>query len=684
MSEEHQANEDRGTGGLGSRSFLALLLTQGLGALNDNIFRWFCVLQGTKTSLGNTTLSLGLICFTLPYLLLASHAAFVGDRFSKRRTIVTCKFAEILVMAIAIGAMALGGVDETLGIALVFLAVFLMGSQSAMFGPAKLGAIPELVQPEKISAANGYMQMVTTAASALGMFVGFVLSAKADLSTSDPTLAALMWPAGVLITIAVLGTLASLFIEPLTPADPSRRVPNPLKETASNLSLLFRNRPLFRAALGESFFWFLASLATSAITLLGDQVLGLSQTNTGLLEIALVFGVGLGSVLAGLMSGDKVELGLVPFGSVVVVASALGIWTVTHDVDLADRAAAVWPAAIWLSVLGLGAGFFIVPLVAYIQDRSDRQTRGTIIAAANFVTFSMTIVSAILYYLMTDPAWLDWRAPTVFLAAGIGTIPILVYVVWLLPQATTRFGIWLLSHLVYRVRLHGRQNIPDQGGALIVANHVSYVDGFLLLTSSSRPIRFLAHTDHVTRFGLRGLSRAMGVIPIRATDGPRALLASLAEARQAVQDGELVCIFPEGQLTRDGQTGDFHRGMMKIVDGLDVPVVPVYLDELWGSIFSHERGKLLWKLPRKWPYPVSIHIGSAQPCPATVEEVREVVLALRPQAEESGILGAPDADTENEDETAAGPTENEIGETDSTSTPSSSPPEQDAPADSGE
>ena len=648
MTAGQTDSSGRGTGGLRSRSFLALLVTQGFGSLNDNVFRWFCVLQGMKIDeLKTSTMSLGLICFTTPYLLLASHSAYVSDRFSKRKTIVACKIAEIVIMAIAVGAMALGGVDEMLGICLVFVAVFLMGAQSAMFGPAKFGAIPEIVCSEKISSANGMMQMVTTAASALGMFAGFVVSEMADLAPGDPTMVGLLWPAGVLISIATLGMLASLGIEPLTAADPTRQPPNPLKETGSNLALLYQRRPLFRAALGEAFFWFLASLATSAITLLGTEMLGLSRIDTGTLAIALVVGVGTGSVLAGMMSGGKVELGIVPLGAFVVVLGALGLYWSTGDVDLTDpdiQDAVWWAAAAWLVVLGLGAGFFIVPLVAFLQDRSERKTRGRILAAGNFISFGMMIVSAVVFYVVTEGG-LDWEASTIFLATALGTIPVLVYVLWLLPQASIRMFIWLLSRLVYRVKVFGRENIPAQGGALIVANHVSYMDGFLLLTSSSRPIRFVAHADRVNRFGIARLTRLMGVIPIRSTDGPKAIVASLRQARAAVESGELVCIFPEGQLTPSGRVEDFHRGMMKIVDGLDAPIVPIYLDELWGSIFSHEGGRFLGKIPRRWPYPVSIHVGEPQDCPDTVGEVRDTVLALGQQAENMRDVKGPAADT---------------------------------------
>ena len=172
------------------------------------------------------------------------------------------------------------------------------------------------------------------------------------------------------------------------------------------------------------------------------------------------------------------------------------------------------------------------------------------------------------------------------------------------------------------------------------------MDGFLLLTSSSRPIRFVAHADHVNRFGIAGLTRLMGVIPIRSTDGPKAIVNSLREARAAVEDGELVCIFPEGQVTRSGHVEQFHQGMMRIVDGLDAPIVPIYLDELWGSIFSNEGGRFLWKMPRRWPYPVSIHIGEARECPEKVEEVRDWVLALAPTATESSTTNPKKADTQ--------------------------------------
>lgn len=653
MTAGQDEHSGRGTGGLGSRSFVALLVTQGLGSLNDNLFRWFCVLLGMSTpTLGEATMSLGLICFTTPYLLLASYSAYVGDRFSKRRTIVVCKMAEILIMLLAVGAMAMGNIY------LVFLAVFLMGSQSAMFGPAKFGAIPEIVRAEKLSSANGLLQMVTTAASALGMFVGFVLAAQAGIKQDDPSWlqdpgwAQLQWPLVSLVGIAILGTLSSFLITPLTPADRERRVPNPFIETVSNLALLVGNRPLLRAALGEAFFWLLASLATSAITLLGTEILGLDQTNTGLLAIALVIGVGLGSVLAGVMSGGKVELGLVPLGAIVVCTGSLCLYLVTSDVNptLPDtQRAAVWPAAFWLAVLGLGSGFFIVPLVAFLQDRSERQVRGTILAAANFISFSMMIVSAILFFVLTDKSMLDLDAPMVFLVAGLGTIPVVIYVLWLLPQATARFGIWMLSKLVYRLKVHGRDNLPDRGGALLVANHVTWVDGILLTICSSRPVRFLAYTDHISGFTIGLIAKLMRMIPIRNTDGPKALMRSLHTARDAISEGELVCIFPEGQLTQDGEIQEFHRGMMKVIEGTGAPLVPIYLDELWGSIFSFEGGKFFWKLPRKWPYPASIHIGEPQlPAPETVEEVRTLILALGGKAQEMRGETPVDDDTRSD------------------------------------
>ncbi|MBW3539997.1 MAG: MFS transporter, partial [Planctomycetes bacterium] len=609
-------------GGLASASFVALLVTQFLGALNDNMFRWLVILVGSSKIGEATATSLGVACFTLPYLMFATHAGWLADRFDKRRVIVGCKLAEIVLMGIAVAGIFVGNVWFLLAV------VFLMGSQSALFGPSKFGSIPELVRPEKISSANGVMALVTVVASATGTYFGFVLYTPG--LDRNPALADVAQSAAALVGTAVVGWGASLLIRRLVAADPARRFPtNPLVETWVNLRFLGRNVPLLRASLGIAFFWFLASLANQNINVFGESDLALEKSEIGVLLVVLVAGLGLGSVLAGLWSGGRVELGIVPLGAFGIVLSSVLLYVAGSSVEPGvEKSAqqAFWWSGVWLFSLGVSAGLFNIPLEAFLQHRSETETRGLVLAAANFIAFALMLVSAGLFYLMQEP--LGFSASEIFLVTGLGTIPVLIYIVRLLPGATIRFLVWLASHTVYRVRVRGLENLPERGGALLVANHVSWIDGVMLLLASSRPIRLLAETAGFKSRIVKWLARVYRVIPVHSTDGPKAILKSLQTAKEAILAGDLVCIFAEGRLTRTGQLQPFQRGMLRIIDGTGAPVVPVYLDQLWGSIFSHHGGKLFWKKPRRWPYPVTITFGPPLSEPDNVIQVRQAVQNL--------------------------------------------------------
>ena len=310
--------------GIGSRSFLGLLMTQLLGTLNDNMFRWFAI-KTAQESLGDANaLILGIAVFTLPYLLLAVYAGFLADRFSKRSVIVWCKVAEIVVMALGIGAVLTGNHG------FLFFVVFLMGAQSALFTPSKYGGIPEIVRPELLSKANGLMGLVTVSASAIGGFLGYVLFDQcAAALKAGPALFDLWFPAAALIGVAVLGTISSLFITRLKPADPNRKPDlNFVTATYRDLRLLGADKALMRTALGIAFFWAIAALAQTNIDLFGDQILKLKATEIGALMPVLITGVALGSLLAGFISGDKVELGIVPLGALGITISSLLLWIV--------------------------------------------------------------------------------------------------------------------------------------------------------------------------------------------------------------------------------------------------------------------------------------------------------------------------------------------------------------------
>jgi acyl-[acyl-carrier-protein]-phospholipid O-acyltransferase / long-chain-fatty-acid--[acyl-carrier-protein] ligase len=622
--------------GLSSRSFVALLLTQFLGTVNDNMFRWFVIPLGKEVMLNPAqALALGAICFFLPYLVLAPFAGFLADRFSKRSVIVGCKVAELVLMLLGILCVFFGSATS------LFIIVTLTGAQAALFSPAKYGSIAEIVSSDRLTKGNGWMGMVTIVATAVGVIGGNGL--YATLRSQIPSGAVLSahirfddvaLPTGAFLGVAALGLIASLMIRRLPVANTRRQFPwNPVADTVQSLSMLKRDRALLRTALGIAFFWSLASLANLNIDSYGTIDLSLSQEKIGPLLAVLVVGVGLGSLLAGLWSGSTVELGVVPLGGAGICASAFLLYLTGgsfHALATEGHAVSVQHAfvmsCVWLFFLGVSSGLFDIPLEAYLQERSDVRVRGTILAASNFISFACMSASAGLFWAMQT--YLGWSASTIFLAAGLGTVPVLIYVVCLIPQATIRCIVWILSKIFYRVRVRGLKNLPERGGALLVANHVSWLDAILLLLVSSRPIRMLAWSDYVTGWWINWLARMWGVIPIRNTDGPKALVHSLHVAREALEQGELVCIFAEGGITRTGQLQPFQRGLLRIVEGTGCPVVPVYLDELWGSIFSFSGGRFFWKLPRRLPYPVSIVFGKPLADPDDVDQVRQAVQNL--------------------------------------------------------
>jgi acyl-[acyl-carrier-protein]-phospholipid O-acyltransferase/long-chain-fatty-acid--[acyl-carrier-protein] ligase len=621
--------------GLMSGSFLGLLLTQLLTAVNDNAFRWLVIGIGKQTlqeSGGDENIALvltaGTACFVLPYLVLAAPAGYLADRYSKRTVIVACKVAEIGIMVLGIAAILVGNLW------LLMAVVAMMGVQSALFSPAKLGSIPEMLAAEKISAANGLMGLTTVIATVVGMGIGNPL---ADLVAHDFRLGVGV-SAGVLIGVAVAGWLFSLLIAKLAAANPQRTFPwDAVPQMIRDLRTLASSRPLFRVALGLMFFWSVGALAQLNIDQFAFESGADQQADIVPLLLSLVAGLGLGSVLAGIWSDGRVELGILPLGAGGLVINAVLLFTVPENMFVPGTSwtgAYIWAATL-LFALGLSAGLFSVPLEAYMQHHSPPKSRGAVLAASNFITFSGILLTAVLFAGMRAPLrdgqeLLSSRQ--IFLVTGVLTVPVFVYIVWLIPQASIRFFVWLSSKLVYRIRIVDRDNLPERGGALLVANHVSWLDGPLMLLTSSRPVRILAYAGNFENRWLRRLADMFGVILI--TPRPKAIVAALSTAREALRHGELVCIFPEGDITRTGQMQAFKPGLLKILDGVDAPVVPAYLDELWGSIFSFESGKFFWKWPQQWRYPISIHFGRPVADPEDVYQVRRAVQDLGTSAVE--------------------------------------------------
>ena len=600
-----------------NRGFWALFVTQFQGAFSDNLYRTLAMFLFIGMALppfagDSRELRMAAVgaLFALPFILFSMAGGYLADRFSKRSVAIGTKFAEIAIMVLALFALA--GNHPFLLLATVFL----MGTQSAFFGPTKYGLLPELLPEKKLSWGNGLLELGTFLAIVGGTIGGGWLF---EVFTGSH-----VWTGAILVALAVLGTGWSLGITRVPAADPAKRWrANFLGDLWGQLRTIRRDRVLALAVIGNTYFFFLGALIQQyTIYAYGKDLLGLSEGEiTAYLMSAVALGIGVGSVAAGYLSGNKIEYGLVPFGS-------LGMTTLGAFLALPGRSLA--GVICGLALYGFFAGFFIVPIAALIQHRPDRKEKGAVIAASNLLSFAGIFIAAGVFYLLGGLLHLNPRQ--VFLTTTLLTLAGTLYALWLLPSAALRFGLWLLTHTLYRIRVEGRDHIPAKGGALFVCNHVSWVDALLLLSSTDRPVRFMMFKEGYEQPFVKPFARILGVIPISSEQRPRDMIKSLQTATDAIRNGEVVCIFAEGQITRTGQMLPFRRGLERIMKDVDAPIVPVALDGVWGSIFSFEHHRFLWKLPRQIPFPVTVSFGPPLPGHAHAFDVRQAVQELQSRA----------------------------------------------------
>jgi acyl-[acyl-carrier-protein]-phospholipid O-acyltransferase/long-chain-fatty-acid--[acyl-carrier-protein] ligase len=504
-------------------------------------------------------------------------------------------------MALGWGALLSGRLDLMLGV------LFLLATQATFFGPAKYGLLPEIVPAGELVRANGFVEMSTFVAIILGTALGSTLFAA--------------WPDQLeliglfLVALALAGLAVSLKVPhvPSSGARPALRL-NPWGEISHGLRRLYSARVLWLTVLGITCFWLFAALLQMAILLFGKEVMGLDDLRVGLLGAFLALGVGTGSLIAGRLASHKLELGLVPLGAV-----GMGVGTLL----LSGTASTYGLAAIVLVLLGLAGGCFIVPLQAFLQQQSPPQERGLLLATTNFLSMAAILVASGVLWALRD--LLAFQADRIILLAGLVTLLGTGYALRLLPAVLLRLVCWMLTHSLYRIRVLGKAHIPLHGPALLVCNHVSYVDGLLVASCVPRLVRFLIYRPIYEARALHWLLRPMQAIPI--AHGPESHTA-LAQARQALQQGHVVCIFAEGAISRTGNLLPFRRGFERIMEGLEVPVIPVHLDRLWGSIFSFQGGRFLWKWPKQWAYPVTVSFGAPLPATATACQVRQTIMEL--------------------------------------------------------
>lgn len=597
--------EDEPKSGLKSEGFRGLLLSQALGAFNDNAFKTLVALR-VMASLpaGQATTYVAAIgaVFVLPFICFSALAGALADRLPKRSILVALKAMELVLMLLATLAFAAGSQRALLAL------VFLMGVHSAFFSPAKLAVVPELLGEAELSHGNGLLQMTVFLAIVLGTLASGTLAGSASPAA-----------AGAVFSALAAAGLWSIRRMPDTGArDPGRPLPwNMAAQTWKDLKELDTHPGVMQAVVGSAYFWFLGAVFQMNLLVYGKELMGATDAMLTRFQIFLAAGIGAGSYLAGRMSRRKVELGLVPLG-------ALGLVVFSADLAFAFRSAT--RAAIDLAFLGAAAGCFAVPLQSFIQSRTPAASRGRILAAANTLSFVAILIASACLWLAS--AYLKLHAGQVFLVAAFMTLAVAAYLCWLLPTAALRLPFYALSNLVYRIDVLGGDRLPAEGPVLLVSNHVSFVDAFLIAGASPRPIRFLMFRRYYDLPVVHWFFKAMGSIPISDSDGPREMIRSLDAAREHLKAGEAVCIFAEGEITRHGQMLRFKKGFERIAAGLDVPVMGVHLDRVWGSIFSFEGGKALLKLPRRLPYPVTVSFGRQMPSSATAHQIRQEILEL--------------------------------------------------------
>jgi acyl-[acyl-carrier-protein]-phospholipid O-acyltransferase/long-chain-fatty-acid--[acyl-carrier-protein] ligase len=594
------------------RGYWSLIATQFQGAFNENALKNLIIFIILGMGIGEAerdrlVLVVGTL-FSAPFILFSMIGGFLADRFSKRSVTIFTKLFELSVMGLAL----VGLVRQNIPIELT--AIFLASTQAALFGPSKYGLLPEVLPSKRLSWGNGVLELTT--------FLALISGTVAAAFMAETFQGRQQFSGAILIGLAGVGLLCSLGITRVPIANPTKKFRvNVFGDLWTQIRIIRQDRPLWLATVGNTYFWFLAALLQFNIVFYGNDVLKITSGRNGVLQASIAIGIGLGSLVAGYLSGNKIEYGLIPMGSIgmTMFGAVLAIHGISFNTVL-----------LFLAMLGFFAGFFAVPVNALIQHRPDEDKKGGVIGAANLLSFIGIFAASAVYFVMTR--YLHWGPATIFVTSSVATIAATAYLLWLLPDAFLRLVLWLLTHTLYRIRVEGRQNFPAKGGALLVPNHVSMVDAVLLIAATDRPIRFLMFKGSYDHWLVKPFAKIMRVIPVAANLGPRDLIHSMREATNALKEGEIVGIFPEGQMTRIGQMLPFRRGMERIMKGVDAPIIPVHLDGVWGSIFSFERGKFLWKLPRKIPYPVTVSFGKPMPSTTTAVEVRRVVQDLGAEA----------------------------------------------------
>jgi 1-acyl-sn-glycerol-3-phosphate acyltransferase len=625
---------------LTTRRFLPFFLTQFFGAFNDNLFRNALVVSitfGATAAAGQagmlSNVAQGL--FILPFFLFSSIAGQIADKYEKSRLIRGTRLAEVFLMFGGAAALYFQHVPSLLGV------IFLMGVLATIFGPLKYSLMPQHLRQSELVGGNALVDAGTFIAILIGTIAGGLLiptsnAERAAGGASDANVAA----AVVMVLVAIGTWLFSRQIPRAEATDPALQVNyNPLTATFQVIKFAGKTRAIFLSLLGISWFWLVGALILAQLPSYARDVLGGDKTVYTLLLAAFSIGTALGSLACEKLSGHKVEIGLVPLGSIGMTVCLLDLYFEHPGVHAAGDAlvswipflaAGGWDIALDCALIGMFGGLFIVPLYALILQRSTESHRARIIACNNILNAGFMVLAALLAILWLEV--LDFTIPQLFILAAVLNACVAAYIYTLVPEFLMRFLSWVLVNIMYRIKVRGLEHIPEKGPALIVSNHVSFMDALVIGGSVRRPVRFVM--DHnIFKIPVMGfIFRTAHAIPIApAREDPAALQKAFDRIDAELADGEVVCIFPEGKLTRSGEMNEFKRGVEKILERRPVPVIPMALRGLWGSFFSHRDGKpAMTQAPKRFWSRIEVVVTAPVPGDgASATGLQKIVAGLR-------------------------------------------------------
>ncbi len=610
---------------LKQRRFAPFFWTQFSGAANDNLFKFaFTVMVTYQLQISWLPPAMaGLVIgalFILPFLLFSATAGQLTDKYDKTFMIRLVKNLEIAIMGVA----AWGFWNDN--VAALLLCTFLMGLHSTLFGPVKFAYLPQVLNERELTGGNGMVEMGTFVAILLGNVVGGLIVAIPEVGRQDVAIAC--------VFLALVGRAIAQFIPSAPATDPSLKVNfNPISETWRNLKLAHGDVVVFRSLLGISWMWFFGAVFLSQFPSFAKEVLHGNEQVASLLLVVFSIGIGTGSLLCEVLSRRHVEIGLVPLGAIGMSVFAIDLYFASRGLPPASGltlgqflgTGAHWRVMADLALLSLFAGLYSVPMYALIQLRSQPTHRARIIAANNILNALFMIASSVIAGLLLKAGM---TIPQIFLFVGLANAVVAFYIFMLVPEYLLRFIAWVASRMVYRFKVAGDENIPVEGAAVLVCNHVSFVDAVLLMAASPRPIHFVM--DHrIFRVPVLGalfkLAKAIPIAP--RSEDPAAYEAAFAAAAKVLREGDLLAIFPEGGITRDGTLQEFKGGIMKILETNPVPVIPMALTNLWGSYFSRvEQGGAMVRPFRRGLFNrVGLNVGA----PVAPADVQPALLQAR-------------------------------------------------------